>query len=300
MLGDPPISAPAPPASPAPSAGLPTVHEYCGSDTFREGPVYNPKGFTPNKQMVALTTLRLRGTHLADILHHALGLPGLTTLRKHTVIRPLRALPGLPTIEEIKENIDAYTTGEDVPTGPPRIVHHVVMMDEIAVEKRVRWDDKTNMILGACREHSSNVPLEFSDLADAEMFFRELDAGKVHLASEASHTNDSKSNFALITSHQATVVCCGALSRDPHMYNPRPICISGTCKHEKGPDQAALLRAVNAAGNNRKTHGNIIYRTVSFASDGKAKCGPAFPMEFMKSKLQETSPIYPFSRPSNS
>ncbi|KAJ7106157.1 hypothetical protein C8R44DRAFT_834354 [Mycena epipterygia] len=193
------------------------------SDTFREGPVYNPEGFTPDERM------------------------------------------------KIEENIDAYTTGEDVPTGPPRIVHCVVMMDEIAVEKRVRWDDKTNMILGACREHSSNVPLEFSDLADVEIFFRELDAGKVHLASEA------------------TVVCFGALSRDPHMY-PRPICISGTCKRERGPDQAALLRAVNAAGNNRKTHGNIIYRTVSFR-------GLAFAMEFMKSKLQETSPIYPLLAP---
>ncbi|KAJ7485960.1 hypothetical protein FB451DRAFT_1433109 [Mycena latifolia] len=249
------------------------------ADTYREGPVYNPKGFTPDERMVSLTVLRLGGARLADILHRALGLPGLTTLRKHTVIRPLRASPGMPTVEEIEENIDAYTDGEDAPSGPPKIIHRVIMLDEIAVEKRVRWDDKTNMILGACREHSSKVPLEFSDIADAETFFHALDQGTIHLASEA------------------TVVAFGALSRDPHVYNPRPICISGTCKQEKGPDQAAFLRTLNAAANSRKTHGNIIYRTVSVASDGEAKRGLALAMEFMKSKLSTTSPIHKLLAP---
>ncbi|KAJ7142669.1 hypothetical protein C8R44DRAFT_726003 [Mycena epipterygia] len=203
----------------------------------------------------------------------------LTTLPKHMVIQPLCGSPGMPTIDEIEENIDAYTVGEDAPTGHPAIIHRVVMMDQIAVKKRVCWDDKTNMILGACQEHSANVPLKFSDLANAEMFFQEFNAGKVHLASEA------------------TVVCFGALSRNPHIYNPQPICISGMCKHEKGPEQAALLRTVKAAGNNRKTHGNVIYQTVSFASDGEAKRDLALAMEFMKSKLDKTSPIYPLLAP---
>ncbi|KAJ7714055.1 hypothetical protein B0H16DRAFT_1899230 [Mycena metata] len=250
------------------------------ADVFREGPRYNAKGFTADDRMVGLCALRLGGSRLADILHRALGLPGLTTLRKHTVIRPLRASPGLPTIAEVEENIDAYTVGEDLPTGPPRIVHRVVMLDEIAVERRARWDDdKTNMILGACREHSANVPLEFGDMADLELFFKELQAGNVHLATEA------------------TVVAFGALSRDPHIYNPRPICISGTCKHEKGSEQAEFLRILNDAANNRKQHGNIEYRTVSFASDGEAKRGLALALEFMKFPLHESSPIYPLLKP---
>ncbi|KAJ7803578.1 hypothetical protein B0H14DRAFT_2613193 [Mycena olivaceomarginata] len=33
-----------------------------------------------------------------------------------------------------------------IPTGPPRIVHQVLMLDEIAVEKRACWDNKTNML----------------------------------------------------------------------------------------------------------------------------------------------------------
>ncbi|KAJ7174927.1 hypothetical protein C8R46DRAFT_891619, partial [Mycena filopes] len=249
------------------------------SDVYREGPGYNPKGFTPDDRMVGLCALRLGGSRLADILHRALGLPGLTTLRKHTVIRPLRASPRLPTIAEIEENIDAYTVGEDPPTGAPTIVHRVVMLDEMAVERRARWDDKTNMILGACREHSGNIPLEFGEMADAELFFKKLQDGNVHLATEA------------------TVVAFGALSKDPHLYNPRPICISGTCKQETGADQAELLRVIHAAGENRKEHGNIIYRTVSVASDGEAKRGLALSMEFMKFPLHESSPIYPLLAP---
>ncbi|KAJ7806208.1 hypothetical protein B0H14DRAFT_2610621 [Mycena olivaceomarginata] len=54
----------------------------------------------------------------------------------------------MPKVAEIEANIDAYTAAEDTPTGPPRIAHQVLMLDEIAVEKRARWDDKTKMILG--------------------------------------------------------------------------------------------------------------------------------------------------------
>ncbi|KAJ7454367.1 hypothetical protein B0H11DRAFT_2325227 [Mycena galericulata] len=233
-------------------------------DVYREGPTYSPKGFTPKDNMVGICVLRLGGARLADILHRALGLPGLTTLRKHAVIRPLRASPGVPTVQEIIENIDAYTDGEDVPVGPPQIIHRVVMLDEIAVERRARWDDKTNMILGACREHCANVPLEFGTMDDATQFFEAMDRGEVHLATEA------------------TVVAFGALSKDPQIYNPRPICISGTCKAETASEHAAFLRTVGTAAEKRRSHGNITYRTISYASDGEAKRGSAFVKEFMK------------------
>ncbi|KAF8183589.1 hypothetical protein K438DRAFT_1766874 [Mycena galopus ATCC 62051] len=89
-------------------------------DVHREGPKYNPKGFTQDDYMVGLCVLRLGGARLADILHRALGLPGLTTLRKHSVIKPLRASPAMPTIAEIEANIDAYTEGEETLAGPLR------------------------------------------------------------------------------------------------------------------------------------------------------------------------------------
>ncbi|KAJ7700182.1 hypothetical protein B0H16DRAFT_1441414 [Mycena metata] len=249
-------------------------------DVYREGPTYNPKGFTSDEYMVGICVLRLGGARLADILHRALGLPGLTTLRKHAIIRPLRASPALPTVEEIEENIDAYTDGEEMPTGPPRIVHRVIMLDKIAVERRARWDDKTNMILGACREHASKVPLEFVNMDDAIQFFEAVTNDEVHLATEA------------------TVVALGALSRNPRDYNPQPICISGTCKHETGPEQAEFLQTLHTAAQNRLAHGNITYRDVSVASDGEAKRGVALVREYMKYDLKKSSVgIYPLLKP---
>ncbi|KAJ7699093.1 hypothetical protein B0H14DRAFT_2649309 [Mycena olivaceomarginata] len=50
--------------------------------------------------------------------------------------------------------------------------HQILMLDEIVVEQRARWDYKTNMTLGACWEHTGrNIPL---DKWDAKMFSQDL------------------------------------------------------------------------------------------------------------------------------
>jgi hypothetical protein len=68
-------------------------------DVHHEWPKYNPKGFTVDDYMVGLCVLRLGGARLADLLHRTLGLPSLTTLRKHSVIRPLLCSTFCPTIQ---------------------------------------------------------------------------------------------------------------------------------------------------------------------------------------------------------
>ncbi|KAJ7790692.1 hypothetical protein B0H13DRAFT_2245687 [Mycena leptocephala] len=237
--------------------------------------VYNPKGFTEDDMMLGLLILRLGGARLAGIVHRAKGLPGLSTLRKNTIIRPLRASAGMPTVEEIEANIEGCAEGEPAYTGPPVTVHRVLMLDEIAVEQRPRWDDKTNKIVGACRECSSRVSLELNTAADLELFFNTLDDGDIHLATEA------------------TVAAFGALSKDPRVYSPRPCCISGTDKTEKGPEQAKFIQQIMAAGHNKRTRGNITYRTISIATDGEAKRGAALVQLTMNRNLSSQSPIYP-------
>ncbi|KAJ7692676.1 hypothetical protein B0H14DRAFT_2651608 [Mycena olivaceomarginata] len=50
--------------------------------------------------------------------------------------------------------------------------HQILMLDEIVVEQCARWDYKTNMTLGASREHTGRKnPL---DKWDAKMFSQEL------------------------------------------------------------------------------------------------------------------------------
>ncbi|KAJ7245508.1 hypothetical protein C8J57DRAFT_1679469 [Mycena rebaudengoi] len=216
------------------------------ADTFRESPRYNAKGFTPDERMLGLCALRLGGA----------------------LIRPLRTSARMPTIEEVEENMDAYTDGKDVPCGPPIPIHQI-MVDELKVDERLRWDDKDNM----------DASLEFGAIEDAEMLVHDINEGKVHLASEA------------------TVVALGRLSGDPQEANPLPICISGTCKKATGHDQAEFLRIIHAAVNNRLKHGNSTYRTISVASDGEAKRGLALTLEFMKFNLDKLSPIFPLLKP---
>ncbi|KAJ7155332.1 hypothetical protein C8R46DRAFT_1196801 [Mycena filopes] len=238
--------------------------------------VYNPKGFTEDDMMLGLLMLRLGGARVAGILHRATGLPGLSTLRKNTVIRPLRGSPGMPTVREIEENIEACAVGEPESdsSGPVVIVHQVLMMDEFAVEPRPRWDDKTNMIIGVSRESSHKVSLELNTADDLKVFFEALDSEDIKLASEA------------------TVAAFGVLAKDPRVYSPRPCCISGTDKHEKGPEQAKFIRQIMTAANNKRARGKTIYRTISIASDGEAKRGAALVQECMNRDLEEGSPLY--------
>ncbi|KAJ7914390.1 hypothetical protein B0H13DRAFT_1873065 [Mycena leptocephala] len=81
-------------------------------------------------------------------------------------ICPLLPSPGKPTIEEIEANIDscldatAEFSASKSQGMPVRIVHQILMLDEIATEKRARYDDRNNKVVGVCRQHGHKLPLE--------------------------------------------------------------------------------------------------------------------------------------------
>jgi hypothetical protein len=62
------------------------------------------------------------------------------------------------------------------------------MFNEVATEKRIRWDPKTNHFLGVCRQHAHRTSMEFINEGDLEELFRRLnstfDDEKVHHAGE--------------------------------------------------------------------------------------------------------------------
>jgi len=58
------------------------------------------------------------------------------------------------------------------------------MFDELATEKRIRWDPKTNHFLGICREHADQTSTEFVNEDDMDELFQNLDDRKVHYAGE--------------------------------------------------------------------------------------------------------------------
>jgi hypothetical protein len=124
--------------------------------------LYKPKGYTKDDIMRSIVLLRLGGARVAEFAHQSLALPSLTTIRRETVLPALLVSPSTPTIVEVEANIvscySSFSGGTphecDPWKRPSKIVHQVIMLDELAVEKRVRWDDSHNKFQGTCHKHN--------------------------------------------------------------------------------------------------------------------------------------------------
>jgi hypothetical protein len=92
-----------------------------------------------------------------------------------------------PTVDKVRANVEV-TFNRVLKVihsqNHLKFVHVVLMFDELATEKRVHWDLKTNYFLGLCREHAHNTAMEFTNEANMEELFQRLDDGKVHHAGE--------------------------------------------------------------------------------------------------------------------
>ena len=144
---------------------------------------YHPKGFDEEDDLQALLFLRLGGARVADVAHRIFGTPSVKAIRTRTAIPQILASPSFPTHYEIEHNITACFEGVLEIVGGSTL-HGVLMFDEIAIEKRPRWDDKSNKILGVCREHGRDTSLEFTTEEDLQTLWEELGCGKIHLAHE--------------------------------------------------------------------------------------------------------------------
>ncbi|KAJ7799158.1 hypothetical protein B0H14DRAFT_3092842 [Mycena olivaceomarginata] len=126
------------------------------------------------------------GTWSLIFAHRALGLPSRTTLRKRTTVPPIVPSPGRPQVSEVAENVKACFEGIADVLAAKKPKHAVLMFDEIATERRIRWDPRTNNFLGVCREHANKASLQFNSEKDLEELFRAKEEGKVHIAGEVT------------------------------------------------------------------------------------------------------------------
>jgi hypothetical protein len=149
--------------------------------------VYQPRGYTEEEDMKSILIWRLSGNRVAQINHRANGAPSVTYLRSRSTVPPLIPSQAQP-VEQVQKNLEANISGvldvlhDRVQTGG--VVHAVVMFDELATEKRIRWDPTTNFFLGVCRQHAHKTSTEFVNEGDMEEMFRSLDDGEVHYAAE--------------------------------------------------------------------------------------------------------------------
>jgi hypothetical protein len=156
--------------------------------------LYKPKGYTDEDIMRSIVLLRLGGARVAEFAHQSLALPSLTTIRRQTVMPALLVSPSAPTIAEVEANIvSCYSSLSSCSGGtstssdfeqPRKIAHQVIMLDELAVEKRVRWDDLHNKFQGTCREHNHRIPLDFTSEKELDLLCEAVENDEVHLATE--------------------------------------------------------------------------------------------------------------------
>ena len=114
--------------------------------------LYKPKNFSEEEMYHGLLFLQLGGACVAGLTHQTLGLPGVSTLHCSLAITPLSPCAGFLSKTEIQHNIQAafkkiHNDSEDG-------CGYVLMIDEIKVEERLRWDPSSNKILGLCQEHT--------------------------------------------------------------------------------------------------------------------------------------------------
>lgn len=256
--------------------------------------LYHPKSFSEIDELRGILLWRLGGNRLAYFGNKAFGTPSLTVLCSRNRAPTIIASHGQPTLAEIEANLAASFEGVmDVVQQQGRVIHAVLMFDEIATEKRIRLDLRKDVFLGVCREHGHQVSLEFSTEEDLNELFRALDDGEIHYAAEVRSSSLATRLHALIDLfiYQATVGALGLLCGNNKLYPARPILVSGDCKRETGQEHAIVLQtALDGVKNQQK---NVNIRITSIASDGEKRRGAAMVQLTFKNILSPQSNIYP-------
>lgn len=150
--------------------------------------IYSVKSFTEKEQLLVLLLWRLGGDRIGHIRYQALGLPSVSTLRDRSV--KIRVLPsiGKPTAELVSQNLRAVLAGvmEILRENHAVIRHVVVMLDELATERRVRYCCWNNKIYRLYRAHGDRVSQDFTSMDNVQEMFEAVDKGEVCIASQIS------------------------------------------------------------------------------------------------------------------
>ena len=144
--------------------------------------LYRPNNFTEEETLCGLLFLRLGGSRVAELAHRSLGSPGISTLRRSEAVTPLLPSAKTPTKEEIRKNIQVAFKD----TSLQQTCGYVLMIDEIKIETRPRWDNKTNNILGLCHEHTTHIGIEFCSIEVLNEIFTKIKNKEIHWASKVS------------------------------------------------------------------------------------------------------------------
>jgi hypothetical protein len=154
--------------------------------------VYSPKNYADADYKQLFLFHKLGGQAVAELAHRTQGLPSIDATRRHIRTQPLHASPKMPTTSEMSANLDiSYPPSLAFPTIPSICrIGFQLMADEIKIKSRLRWDSRTNMILGVCREHTTNLSMEFRTIAQPDAIIQGISNEECHFASEVELLSD--------------------------------------------------------------------------------------------------------------
>jgi hypothetical protein len=111
-----------------------------------------------------------------------LGLLSIEATQQHINTQPLIASPKMPTDSEMMQNLEHAFPHDQAPAT--RKGGFQLMADKLKLESRMRWDPRTDNILGVCCEHGKCYGLKFQSMAQAVALRDGIQDTNVHLASE--------------------------------------------------------------------------------------------------------------------
>ncbi|KAJ2936966.1 hypothetical protein H1R20_g153, partial [Candolleomyces eurysporus] len=193
----------------------------------------------------------LGGPLLLYVLQNDKFFPSLSTLRRHKQVPQVLVSADTPSDDEINTNIRTMLGDAGRPPPHNRELGQTLMIDGIALEEVPRYDGLRNIVLGLCREHSSELKKSIDNLSDLEELRKGLDLQQCHYAKDG------------------TMFALAPVTGDQDYY-PTPVVISGSCKAENGSSIAKLVQRFinlyNAHPDGRAKHGRIL----QFATDGES------------------------------
>lgn len=234
------------------------------------------RSYTKDEINMATVLFRTGGRKLVYAANHGLGLPSINTIRSKSQITHLLPSLGLPTVYELFHNITEVLGKSRVPMPA---CGHSLMIDEIALEERPVFIKWLNSVGGLCREHTTGLNLLMASVPGLKSLADAIfgPTPTVHYAKEAT-------------------VAGIAAFRTEH-YEVMPVFASGTCKQEKAPECAKLIKALLDAWRD-STDGEARHGPIwSVASDGDGVRRAAFHVLFMSQTLQPSDPLFPILSP---
>ncbi|KEP46198.1 hypothetical protein V565_212800, partial [Rhizoctonia solani 123E] len=250
--------------------------------------LYNVKSFSIREHDIAALASLTGGPRLVRALNIGIGLPGLSTTHRNMNCPRICLSIYAPSVLDISSNITSVFRPVQAPTTdapstntntlPARKRLWSILIDEVAIERRPRYDSSSDSIAGICRDHASKFDLNAVSsrgLEGIRAVQAALDAGHCHRAKEA------------------TVIAIAGFGAEPHIYAARMIALSGTCKAES--EEAGYLVIVytieswDVSPHGRAMHGPIS----SLETDGDPKRRRIFHRYCIRIRLPSTSKLYP-------